>query len=109
VAEGLGATGDGSVDLAEQTIDYDAVVDMTALPLIPFKISGPLADPSYSLDTSQFLKYAAEGIVKTPLRLGKGAVEGGADAVESIGEGVGETLKKGLGGLFDGGGDKKQE
>ena len=111
VAQGLGATGDGSIDLADQTIDYKALVDMTAMPLIPFEIKGPLTNPNYSLNTAQFLKYAAEGIVKMPLKAGKGAMElggdalkGGKGAVESLGESIGGGLK----GLF-GGGEKKEQ
>jgi AsmA protein len=110
VAHGLGATGDGSIDLADQTIDYKALVDMTAMPLIPFEIKGPLTNPNYSLNTAEFLKYAAEGIVKLPFKAGKGAVDvggealkGGKDAVESLGESIGGGLK----GLFGGG--KKEE
>lgn len=110
-ADGLAATGDGSIDLAEQTIDYQAVIDMTAFPLIPFNITGPLADPSYALDTPQFLVNTAKGIVNIPLKTGKGALElggdalkGGAGAVESLGEAIGGGLK----GIF-GGGKKKEE
>jgi AsmA protein len=111
VADGLGATGDGSIDLAEQTIDYKALVDMTALPLIPFTITGPLTKPNYSLNTSEFLKYAAKDIINLPLKAGKGAVDlggealkGGKGAVESLGEAIGGGLK----GLF-GGGEKKEQ
>jgi len=100
-AEGLAATGDGSIDLAEQTIDYQAVIDMSAFPLIPFNITGPLADPSYSLDTPQFLINTAKGIVNIPLKTGKGAIElggdalkGGAGAVESLGDAIGGGGKK---------------
>jgi hypothetical protein len=111
-ADGLAATGDGSIDLAEQTIDYQAVIDMSAFPLIPFNITGPLADPSYSLDTPQFLVNTARGIVNIPLKTGKGAIElggdalkGGAGAVESLGEAIGGGLK----GIFGGGGKKEEQ
>lgn len=99
-ADGLGGTGSGTVNLAAQTLDYRAVVDMTALPNIPFTIKGNWTDPDISLDTAAFLKGTVKTIITAPLKIGKGAGDVGGKIIEDIGSGIM--------GIF-GGGKKKDE
>lgn len=98
-AAGLSGKGAGTVDLVKQAVDYKAVVDITAVPTIPFHVTGPLTDPSVSLDTAEFVKGLAKGVVNLPVKIGKGVLDSGKGAMEGIGSG----LKN----LF--GGDKKTE
>lgn len=87
-ADGLGGTGTGTVNLAARTVDYRAVVDMTALPDIPFTIKGDWADPDISLDTAAFLQGTVKSIITAPLKIGKGAGEVGGKIIEGIGDGI---------------------
>lgn len=99
-ADNMSALGKGGVNLVNQTIDYKAVVDITAVPKIPFTVTGALTDPSVSLDTAEFVKGLAQGVVNLPVKIGKGVLDGGKGALEGIGSG----LKN----LF-GGGKKSEE
>lgn len=98
-AGALQGLGKGSIDLAKQMIDYKAVVDVTAMPKIPFTIKGPLTDPSVSLDKAEFVKGLAQGVVNIPVKVGKGVLDTGKGALEGIGQG--------LKGLFGGGSKSK--
>ncbi len=87
-ADNLSVLGKGAVNLVEQTIDYKAVADITAVPKIPFHVTGPLTDPDVSLDTAEFVKGLAQGVVNLPVQIGKGVLDGGKGALEGIGSGL---------------------
>lgn len=87
-AKGMSGAGAGSVNLAAQTIDYRTVVDITALPKVPFTITGSLTNPDVALDTQAFLKEAASDLIKTPVKIGKEAFGLGEDALKGIGKGL---------------------
>ena len=94
-ADGLGGTGQGMVDLSRGYVDYRAMVDLAALPRIPFTIKGDWTDPDIALDTVAFLEETARTLIKAPVNLGKGAgqvgqeiIKGGGKVLEGIGSGI---------------------
>ncbi|MCK9239676.1 AsmA family protein [Desulfocurvus sp.] len=91
-ADNLKGLGRGAVDLAAGTIDYKAVVDVTAVPRIPFTVRGALADPSVSLDTAEFVKGLALGVLGLPGKAGQGVLDTGKGALEGLGSGLRDLL-----------------
>jgi len=94
-ADGLGATATGQTDLAKEQLNYQAVVNLPALPKIPVNVTGHWSDPKISLDTVAFLENTATGIIKLPVEvgkeaveIGKGAGEAGKDLIQGIGQGI---------------------
>lgn len=91
-ADNLKGLGKGAVDLAAGTIDYKAVVDVTAVPRIPFTVRGPLTDPSVSLDSAEFVKGLAQGVLSLPGKAGQGVIDTGKGALEGLGSGLRNLL-----------------
>ena len=91
-ADNLKGLGRGAVDLGAGTIDYKAVVDVTAVPRIPFTVRGPLDDPSVSLDTAEFVKGLAQGVLNLPGKAGQGVIDTGKGALEGLGSGLRNLL-----------------
>lgn len=100
-ADHLKVAGQGLADLGREQLDCKIKADVTGVPVIPFTVSGPFTDVSASLDTAEFVKGLAMGVVNLPSTVGKGALDAGKGAVESIGQG--------LGSLFGGGKKKTDE
>lgn len=100
-ADHLKVAGQGLADLGKEQLDCKVKADITGVPTIPFTVSGPFTDVSASLDTAEFVKGLAMGVVNLPSTVGKGALDAGKSAVESIGQG--------LGSLFGGGKKKTDE
>ncbi|MGE4296980.1 MAG: AsmA family protein [Desulfovibrionaceae bacterium] len=86
-ADGLGATGGGSVNLAANTLDVQASVDMRGLPRLPVYATGALTDPSYGLDAKLFLKETVRGLVEVPVQAGETLLQG-------VGSALGLTQEK---------------
>ncbi|WP_461211241.1 AsmA family protein [Desulfocurvus sp. DL9XJH121] len=107
-ASGISATGKGTADLSRERIDTYAVVDMTALPNIPFSIKGDWSDPDISLDTVAFLEETAKSIVDVPVNIGKGAGEVGGTLLKGGGK-ILEDLGTGIRDIFGGKPKKKQD
>ncbi|MEW5773858.1 MAG: AsmA family protein [Thermodesulfobacteriota bacterium] len=99
LADHLKVTGSGLADLGKEAVNCKIKADLTGAPVIPFTVTGPFDNVSASLDTAEFVKGLALGVVKLPAEVGKGALDVGKGALEGIG--------KGLGSIF--GGDKKDE
>jgi AsmA protein len=91
-ADNLKGRGKGAVDLAAGTIDYRAVVDVTAVPRIPFTVRGALTDPTVSLDTAEFVRGLAEGVLGLPGKAGQGVLDTGKGALEGLGSGLRNLL-----------------
>ena len=75
----LSATGGGTCNLAEQSLDYRVNIALPALPVVPALITGSLASPQYSVDSIAFLRGTAKGLLENPNKSGHGlekAVEG---------------------------------
>jgi len=91
-ADNLKGQGRGAVDLGAETIDYKAVVDVTAMPRIPFTVRGALTDPSVSLDSAEFVKGLAQGVLGLPGKAGQGVLDTGKGALEGLGSGLRNLL-----------------
>jgi AsmA protein len=70
------AAGEGTVDIPDEIIDYSVTVDITGLPLVPFRISGNFDEVDASLRENLFLRDAAIGILRAPVDIGVGVFEG---------------------------------
>lgn len=101
----LKGVGNGTLDLSRNWVDYNTAISISALPSVPFSISGPVTDPSFSLNKTAFLK----NLVTSPLDVGKkaldiggdvgkGTIDIGKDVLQGIGKGIG----KGLDSIFGG-------
>lgn len=75
-ADQLKAAGEGTVDIYHEIIDYNVTVDITGLPLVPFVISGNFDEVESSLNEDLFLRDAAIGILRAPVDIGIGVLEG---------------------------------
>ena len=87
-ATGLSASGSGSFNIPNQTMDTRIAISIPALPEIPARITGPLASPVYRVDTEALLRNTARGVLQAPGR----ATEGLGRATEGIGRGLGGVL-----------------
>jgi AsmA protein len=79
-------TGQGSINLAAETLDYTVKASFAKLPPIPVHLTGSLKDPNVSVDTAALATGVAKGVVDTavkapgaiinaPENLGKGALD----------------------------------
>jgi len=106
----LSGQGAGTLDLrGDYQLNYNAIISITALPRIPFTVTGPVYKPTYSLDTVQFLKETAYTIMTSPLDVGKKALDVGEDVGKGtidVGKDILDGINKGLQNIF--GGDKKK-
>lgn len=87
VSPGIGATGAGTADLGRNVVDYAATLDVTGLPKIPIKISGPLDSPSYGVDPAKMLMNTLEGagnVIQAPAEKGGEAVKGIGGAIKGL-------------------------
>lgn len=87
VSPGIGATGAGTADLGGNVVDYAATLDVTGLPKIPIKISGPLDSPSYGVDPAKMLMNTLEGagnVIQAPAEKGGEAVKGIGGAIKGL-------------------------
>ncbi len=87
VSPGIGATGAGTADLGRNVVDYAATLDVTGLPRIPIKISGPLDSPSYGVDPAKMLQNTLEGagnVIQAPVEKGGEAVKGIGGAIRNL-------------------------
>lgn len=87
VSPGIGATGAGTADLGRNVVDYAATLDVTGLPRIPIKISGPLDSPSYGVDPAKMLMNTLEGaggVIQAPVEKGGEAVKGIGGAIRNL-------------------------
>jgi uncharacterized protein involved in outer membrane biogenesis len=101
IAEHLKLGGKGIIDLAKGDIDYHFRADIAGIPVIPYDIKGSFSDITASLDTPEFLKNVAAGVIKSPLNLGTGVLDVGTDVLDkgtdAIGEGKGiKNVGKGV-------------
>ncbi|MCP4347217.1 MAG: AsmA family protein [Desulfobacterales bacterium] len=90
IAERLNIIGDGAVNLAKGEIDYNIKANLPGIPKIPFSIKGPFSDIKASLDTPEFIKELAVGIIKSPLDIGTGVLDVGSEVLEKGKEALGE-------------------
>lgn len=81
---GISATGGGRLLLPEQRIDWNVNISVPALPVVPARITGPVAAPSYTVDTVGLLRNAATGILNAPGQAGQGIGNVGQDIVRGI-------------------------
>lgn len=83
--------GKGSLDLLKQELDYRGVLKTAGLPLLPLRLSGPLRDPSLSLD----IEGAAQSL---PQALQKNAEDAAQELRKTLPEvkGLDKALQKRL-------------
>ncbi len=84
----LQATAKVGLGLLKGDLDGSALVNITALPTIPIRIGGTVADPKYGLNEVAFLKGMVKGIINAPLKIGEETLGIGADVLEGIGSGL---------------------
>lgn len=108
-ARNLNGIGNGTLNLADNWLDYQTEIQIMPLPAIPFHVKGPVTDPDFTLDKTAFLKNTALGIVNTPVDIGKKAIGIGKDVGKDVGQGtidlgkdVIEGIGKGIKGIFGG-------
>lgn len=77
----LSGTGAGWADLPSGTVNYQARLHVTGLPVIPVSITGPLAAPSYGLDVAGFTGNILKGVGN----LLKKPADTGIETLEDVG------------------------
>ena len=88
----LQATAKVGLGLLAGDLDGTALVNITALPTIPLRIGGTVADPTYGLDEVAFLKETVKGVVTAPLKIGEETLDIGTDVLKGIGFGLEKLL-----------------
>lgn len=116
----LRATGAGSVNLAQGTLDYTTRATLAATSkgqggkdvgevrgfTVPVRFTGPLSAPQYTIDFAGMAMEAARGEVESRVRealekkLGGGASASQKDAPKNPSSKPADTLREGLRGLF---------
>ncbi|MGH6988718.1 MAG: AsmA family protein [Stellaceae bacterium] len=92
---GIDASGAGTIDLPNRTLDYRVTPRLVAgIVTVPVTVSGPWNDLSYRPD----LAGIAKGLVETPGR----AVEGAAGLGTNLGKGIGKGIGSGIGNALKG-------
>lgn len=90
IADRLRVIGVGSADIAKGEIDYNIRANIDGLPTIPYSIKGPFSDIRALLDTPEFIRSLAAGIIKTPLNVGTGVLDAATDVLEKGRDTLGE-------------------
>ena len=88
----LQATAKVGLGLLKGDLDGSALVNITALPTIPLKIGGTVADPKYGLNEVAFIEETVKGVITAPLKIGEETLDIGGDVLKGIGFGLEKLL-----------------